>query len=40
MSFRKSTLKDLQQVIKILNGAKQWQRSKGPEQWPDCYPNP
>ncbi len=40
MSFRKSSLNDFQQIMKIINGAKEWQKSKGREQWPSFYPSP
>lgn len=39
MSFRKSSFQDLKQIMQLINGAKEWQKSKGYEQWPSFYPN-
>ena len=38
MSFRKSSFQDLKQIMQLINGAKEWQKSKGSEQWPSFYP--
>ena len=38
MSFRKASLKDLDQVMVIIDGAKEWMKVKWPGQWGDGYP--
>ena len=38
MSFRKASLKDLDQVMVIIDGAKEWMKVKWPGQWGDAYP--
>lgn len=39
MEFRKSSIDDIPEMMKIINQAQEYFRSKGIDQWQDGYPN-
>lgn len=39
MKFRNGEIRDIPEIMKILNDAKEWLKSQGTEQWQLGYPN-